>query len=134
MDIIEGQNKGKAIIEYDSLSPHLSFELKVMRGNFWRTMGFTVEGGRTHLHAEEALFLFERKRAIVVEAGKIVDLPRFYDLVIRTRIPILCYLVFMKLKMLDYIVVRHNHSVEDLFYFADDRDIYGKAYYKRVLK
>lgn len=91
-----------------------------IRGKFWRIMGFTCNG-ESLLQPEEALFLLERGQLIVEKHILDADeneklhphhrryiLSDFYDLVIKETIPFHCYLAYLKLRSLNYVVVRHN--------------------------
>jgi hypothetical protein len=90
-----------------------------IHGKFWRMMGFTCNG-KSLLQPEEALFLLERGQLIVEKHMLDADeneklhphhrryiLSDFYDLIVKETIPFDCYLVYLKLRSLNYVVVRH---------------------------
>mmetsp|Transcript_5003 Transcript_5003/g.7406 ORF Transcript_5003/g.7406 Transcript_5003/m.7406 type:complete len:248 (+) Transcript_5003:13-756(+) len=100
-------------------------ELTKMRGNFWRTTGFSKQS-RNFLFPEEALFLVERYMLLVERDGKYFDFDRMYEEVIKT-VPLSCYLTYVKLKTLDYAVFRHGTiltrvgSDEEIFQLLQSR-------------
>lgn len=96
-------HKNKAIIVHDN-SNDSAFELARLKGGFWRTMGFSI-GSRLFLHAEEALYLLERNQLIAVENGNIVDIPYFYDMVLQKRLILPCYMAYLKLKVISFIIL-----------------------------
>jgi len=94
-------------------------EVTRMRGNFWRTVGFTINQ-RSFLYPEEALFLVERNTIIMMEDSKPLSNKVFSETIMK-KIPLCCYLVYSKLKKYDYIVVRHKNSIRS---FSSETDIY----------
>ena len=98
-------------------------EITQMRGNFWRTMGFSRDR-RCLLYPEEALYLIERGVLLVhsdKNSGQRVIFNKFYEEVI-THIDLEVYIAFVKLKTLEYVAFRHNEQVRS---FTDDRDVYA---------
>lgn len=72
-------------------------EIIQMKGNFWRTHGFS-ENGKDYLYPEEALLLYE-KSLIRIEANGIrMSLKDFYNVVVGI-IGLPCYLCYVKLKV-----------------------------------
>lgn len=94
-------------------------ELTQQAGNFWRTAGFSVNA-RCFLFPEEALFLVEERKLSVTDAQDApLSLRQLYALVLGA-IPLQCYLAYVKLRSLDYIVQRRNKQVA---LFAGDADL-----------
>eukprot|EP01031_Cornospumella_fuschlensis_P041473 gene41473-50611_t len=97
-------------------------QMKRMRGKFWTKAGFTVNGV-DFLYPEEALSLYERKLlSIDWQDGRLMNKKELFDVALGV-IPLAVYLVYAKLKALDYIILRHNKSVR---VFGGDHDV--KAY------
>ncbi len=72
-------------------------EIVVMKGNFWRIVGFNSDG-KSYLYPEEALFLVERSVLLVKIEGQSIEYSQFYELVVQhTTLP--CYLTYVRLKV-----------------------------------
>ena len=71
------------------------------------------------MYPEEALFLTERYQLLVERNGAYFPFDRMYDHML-DWVPLQCYLTYMKLKTLDYIVFRHKEVVPCI---SDDADI-----------
>jgi len=98
-------------------------EITQMRGNFWRTMGFSRDR-KCLLYPEEALYLIERG-VLLVQTNKIsgqrVIFSKFYEEIVQ-HIQLEVYQAFVKLKTLEYVAFRHKDNVRC---FNDDRDVYA---------
>eukprot|EP00981_Chlorochromonas_danica_P009915 scaffold2913_cov181-Ochromonas_danica.AAC.9 len=95
-------------------------QMRKLRGNFWKKCGFTVNAV-DFLYPEEALSLYERKvLAVFHQDGRLMDKRELFDVSLNF-IPLSCYLVYAKLRALDYIVVRHRKSLHLL---RGDADLY----------
>ena len=87
-------------------------EIKKLKGNFWKKMGETFDG-RNFLHPEEALFLLEQGLIIIYDKIEMFQdskflLNTFYDMIVKNVSPYQAYLVYGKLKSLNYIVKRYK--------------------------
>ena len=71
------------------------------------------------MYPEEALFLTERYQLLVERKGNYFPFDQMYAQMLEW-VPLQCYLTYMKLKSLDYIVFRHNEIVPCI---SDDADI-----------
>jgi hypothetical protein len=81
--------------------------------------GFAVDKSN-FLYPEEALLLAERAVVLVEYEGSRIEYHKFYkDVIERTSLE--CYLAYIKLKSLDYIVFRHDKIVRS---FEGDADVY----------
>jgi hypothetical protein len=98
-------------------------EVRDMRGNFWRTHGFSMNR-KNMLHPEETLYLYETGKLQLYVEGEKVVFHEFYELIINL-ISLPCYLTYTKLKNLDYIVMRYHRSGAPLS-FKNDDEIYGR--------
>lgn len=72
-------------------------EILKMKGNFWKTMGYSVKS-LCYLRPEEALMLYEKGTIVVKQGEAIIPLDIFYDKVMEV-IGLSCYLVYCKLKV-----------------------------------
>ena len=84
--------------------PSLNFaEITVMRGNFWKCCGFSMNA-KCYLFPEEALYLVEKNLIAIYDENKVyIEFNKFYEAILKI-ISIPCYLTYCKLKSLDYIV------------------------------
>jgi len=93
-----------------------------IRGKFWRIMGFTC-AKQSLLQPEEALYLLERGQLIVEkhildadESEKLhphyrrYSLNNFYEMIVNQVVPFQCYLVYLKLRSLNYATFRHTRE------------------------
>jgi hypothetical protein len=99
-------------------------DLTKMRGNFWKITGFSA-GTKNYLNVEEAMYLVERAQMYIHsdDVGDVkVKSSVFYKKVM-SLIPQECYLVYAKLKNLEYIV-RRNSTTNSLVSFRGDKDVY----------
>eukprot|EP01038_Epipyxis_sp_PR26KG_P004054 gene4054-5797_t len=120
-----------------------SIEVIKMKGNFWKVMGYT-NNKKNYLYLEEALYLAEKKQLIIyepidsntmasinndnesnfidslTEKFKCLEFKCFYTYVINS-ISLPCYLVFIKLKSMEYIAFRYHKNIKA---FENDLDIY----------
>lgn len=87
-------------------------EVVKMKGNFWKTTGFSINQ-RSFLYPEEALLLYDKKSILLLVESNRVSISTFYELVLE-KIPLSCYLVYVKLKNLEYIVYRHKKRLVTL--------------------
>ena len=71
------------------------------------------------MYPEEAVFLTERYQLLVERNGNYFPFDQMYAQMLEW-VPLQCYLTYMKLKSLDYIVFRHNEIVPCI---SDDADI-----------
>jgi len=94
-------------------------EVTALKGNFWKVCGFS-RNNRNYLYPEETLYLLEKSRLLVKLADTIIQIPTLYQQVLGA-ISLPCYLVYAKLKNLDYICRRHSEHVRC---FSCDTDIY----------
>ena len=113
-------------------------EITVMKGNFWKYCGFSLNQ-KNYLYPEEALYLAERRairiRRSLDEIGSennnrnnklnngmpktAYHFTEFYELILG-HIPIAFYLTYLKLKSLEYVVLRRNsNSVHSITSDAD---------------
>jgi hypothetical protein len=106
LDISFSKNisKGKWISEKSCV------EIVVMKGNFWRVMGFTSQS-KNYLYPEEALYLYEKNMLIIVKEREeiegegegqedevIYQKDMIYEMIIKV-ISLQCYLCYSKLKV-----------------------------------
>ena len=97
-------------------------EIVQMKGNFWKTTGFSVDR-RCYLHPEEALLLYERG-VISVEYEKVrIPYPKFYEAVVE-KISLECHLAYVKLKSLDYLAFRHSNTNGTIHSLEGDADVF----------
>lgn len=96
-------------------------EINKAAGNYWRTTGYAINA-RCFLYPEEALFLLEEKKIVVEENGVTLSLQSFYERVLGI-IPLPCYLTYLKLKSLDYIIQRHKKQIG---VFSNDHDVFKR--------
>jgi hypothetical protein len=81
--------------------------------------GFAVDKSN-FLYPEEVLLLAERAVVLVEYEGSRIEYHKLYkDIIGRTSLE--CYLAYIKLKSLDYIVFRHDKIVRS---FEGDADVY----------
>ncbi len=101
-----------------------------MRGKFWRVMGFSMKS-QMYLNPEEALLLVEQAQLILKAANsrsdKHIPSSYFYQEVLNF-VPQAVVLSYVKLKSLDYIVLRHRNNNGDhakpLRSFSCEYDVY----------
>lgn len=82
--------------------------------------GFSNQA-RNYLYPEEAVYLVERYLLLINRGNEYID----YDILFENMldyVPLPCYLAYVKLKMLDYIVFRHRKK---LCCISGDEDIYN---------
>jgi hypothetical protein len=107
ISVTKNISKGKWISEKSCV------EMIVMKGNFWRVMGFTSQS-KNYLYPEEALYLYEKNMLIIVkekeekgiegegeeseESEIIYQKDVIYEMVIKI-ISLQCYLCYSKLKV-----------------------------------
>jgi hypothetical protein len=78
-----------------------------MKGNFWKSMGFSING-KEFLYPEEALLLLEKNQIIISLDGHIIEKSMFYNIVLNF-IPLPCYLTYAKLKVRNkYVNINKN--------------------------
>ena len=103
-------------------------EVQVMKGNFWKTMGYT-ESGNNFLYGEEALFLMEKDQlAVLTSGGDLFTRDTFYETVI-SGIALECYLTFAKLKVGYSALTSYSMS-----YFLFDASIAVRLYCAKIRK
>ena len=75
-----------------------SIEVIKMKGNFWKTHGYSVKA-QSFLYPEESLYLLEKGKIVIHnEKSENVLLPSYYASVI-DKIDLACYLAYIKLKV-----------------------------------
>lgn len=82
-------------------------QITSIRGKFWRTMGFS-SNGKDYLYPEETLYLAESSKLLVKQCEVEIPSTILYELIV-SKISMSLYLVYLKLKSLNYIVLRNIH-------------------------
>lgn len=91
--------KNACVCQYD-YATHL-VEILVMKGSFWKNMGFSSKG-KNYLYPEEALYLFELDRLCIqsVDGKEMTVKSVFSTAVGSSELSLASYLVFTKLKVM----------------------------------
>ena len=82
--------------------------ISVLRAHVFST-GFAIHA-RNFMYPEEALYLTERYQLYVERNGNYFPFDSMYEQALKW-IPLQCYLTYVKLKSLDYIVFRHRDTL-----------------------
>ncbi len=72
-------------------------EVVTMKGNFWKTFGFSSKS-KCFLYPEESLLLLERGQIEIRINDAIIKHPEFYSKVVEL-VGLPCYLTYLKLKV-----------------------------------
>mmetsp|Transcript_50150 Transcript_50150/g.95797 ORF Transcript_50150/g.95797 Transcript_50150/m.95797 type:complete len:420 (+) Transcript_50150:229-1488(+) len=97
--------KGMGVAEWRS-TDHLA-EVMVAGGKLLGEMGFT-KGGKIWLQPEEALFLLETTRLLVMHQGKVLSIQDLHAIMVDHGFSLERYVVYSHLRRLGFIVRRHR--------------------------
>eukprot|EP01032_Pedospumella_encystans_P024469 gene24469-27675_t len=111
MQSVEGSEKQDKV-NYERLRHHMTHsiwhadlhlaEIVKLKGSFFKNMGF-VRSGVMYLYPEEVQHLAELQQVYLERDGQVLDREGLYSLVLESM-PHACYLAYLKLKNLKYIV------------------------------